>query len=75
MIWRIVYMALVSYLLITCIQLPAVLKLPKREKVTFFILSAFNIALTCLLIKYPELPGPTHLINAVFDPISRLLMK
>lgn len=44
-----------------------------KEKAVFALLLAFGWGLTLLLVLYPEVPGPTQLVEAVFKPFGKLL--
>ena len=42
----------------------------KKEKVVFISLICSGIILSIVLLLFPEMPGPTQLVNIVFKPIG-----
>jgi hypothetical protein len=46
-----------------------------KEKAAFATIALIFCALACLLVVYPELPGPTELVNAIYRPLGNLLEK
>ncbi|WP_284645505.1 hypothetical protein [Paenibacillus silviterrae] len=47
----------------------------KREKWTYGILTLLGLQLSILLMFFPEMPGPTELIDALYSPLGKLLEK
>ncbi|GAX91386.1 hypothetical protein [Effusibacillus lacus] len=47
----------------------------KREKVVFVTLTAMGWVLAVLLVFFPDIPGPTQLIDAIFKPLGQILEK
>ncbi|MFC4767947.1 hypothetical protein [Effusibacillus consociatus] len=45
----------------------------KKEKATFAVLSTMGWLLTILLVFYPDIPGPSDLIDAIFKPLVKIL--
>ncbi|WP_209123221.1 hypothetical protein [Alkalihalobacillus sp. BA299] len=45
----------------------------KREKYTFVVLSVISWALAILLLFYPEMPGPTDMIDRIYKPLGKML--
>ncbi|MGJ9384415.1 hypothetical protein [Salipaludibacillus sp. CF4.18] len=45
----------------------------KKEKYTFVVLSAMSWILAVLLIFFPEMPGPTELIDQIYKPLGKML--
>ncbi|MFB0844581.1 hypothetical protein [Paenibacillus oleatilyticus] len=45
----------------------------KREKRAFAMLAAFGWVLTLLLVLFPDLPGPTQLVDFLFGPLGKLV--
>lgn len=43
----------------------------KKEKMVFIILMGAAWILTFLLFLYPEMPGPTDLVNALYMPVGK----
>jgi len=46
---------------------------PNNEKVTFALLTALGWILAILLVLFPELPGPTQVINKIYKPLGKIL--
>jgi len=46
-----------------------------KDKLAFSVLLAFGWVVTLLLVIYPELPGPTQWVDAVYKPLSKLIEK
>jgi multisubunit Na+/H+ antiporter MnhB subunit len=47
----------------------------KREKLAFAALTMLGWVLAFLLIFYPETPGPTQWIDAVYKPLGKFLKQ
>jgi hypothetical protein len=47
----------------------------KREKSVFVILVAMEWLLAILLLFYPNLPGPTKMLETVFQPLSKIFER
>lgn len=47
----------------------------KKEKMAFAALTILGGILALLLVFYPEMPGPTKWIDAVFKPLGKFLEK
>ncbi|WP_141430429.1 hypothetical protein [Bacillus sp. 03113] len=45
----------------------------KKEKVTFVTLTTLGWLLAVLLLFFPNMPGPTQLLDYIFKPLSKLL--
>lgn len=45
----------------------------KREKLTFVILTVGSMMLAILLVFFPEMPGPTQLVEGILKPLGKLL--
>jgi len=45
----------------------------KKEKIAFASLTAAGGILAVLLLYVPDLPGPTDLVDALFQPLSNML--
>jgi hypothetical protein len=44
----------------------------KIEKVTFIILLGLGSVIAMLLIFFPDMPGPTQMIDAFFKPLDKI---
>lgn len=47
----------------------------KREKIAFVTLTAVGWLLAILLVLYPDMPGPTQFVEAIFKPLGKLLER
>jgi multisubunit Na+/H+ antiporter MnhB subunit len=47
----------------------------KREKIAFAVLTMLGGVLAFLLVFYPEMPGPTQWIAAIYKPLGKFLEK
>jgi multisubunit Na+/H+ antiporter MnhB subunit len=47
----------------------------KREKIAFATLTILGGVLAFLLVFYPEMPGPTQWIDAIYKPLGKFLEK
>lgn len=47
----------------------------KKEKITFVILSISGWLLAILLILYPDISGPTQMIDLIFKPLGKMIEK
>ncbi|MBP1962628.1 hypothetical protein [Paenibacillus aceris] len=66
-------MYMVACLLITLFQWFRLKKAPKRERVAYVSIIALCWILAISLVMYPGLPGPTQLVNVIFQPFGKLL--
>ncbi|WML44223.1 hypothetical protein [Neobacillus sp. PS3-40] len=71
--WGPVISSSLIILFIVLYQWPKIKKEQKKEKGAFIILTAFGWLLATLLFLFPDLPGPTELIDFIFKPLGRLL--
>lgn len=44
-----------------------------KEKIAFVALTLLGWLLAILLVFYPDMPGPTQLVETIFKPFSKLL--
>ncbi|MFS0815310.1 hypothetical protein [Peribacillus phoenicis] len=47
----------------------------KKEKRAFVTLTMAGWLLAVLLVFFPDMPGPTHLMDMIFKPLGKLLEK
>lgn len=62
--------------LVVCVFLyewPRIHNHPIKDKWIFSLLLLSSWSLSVLLVFIPDLPGPTHLVEAVYKPLSKLL--
>ncbi|WP_227938968.1 hypothetical protein [Alkalihalobacillus deserti] len=52
---------------------PKINQTQKKEKYTFVVLSAMSWILAVLLLFFPEMPGPTELVDQIFKPLGKML--
>jgi multisubunit Na+/H+ antiporter MnhB subunit len=48
---------------------------PKREKAAFAAVAAMGWGLAMLLIFFPRTPSPTQWVEAIYEPLGKLIMK
>ncbi|WP_164669416.1 hypothetical protein [Virgibacillus doumboii] len=68
-----VILVIVVAVFITLYEWPRIDQHLKKEKRAFVMLTIVGILLSALLIYFPEMPGPTELVQWVFKPLSGLL--
>lgn len=71
--WVTILGVTVCIFLFTLYEWPKMEKNQKKEKVTFGILTILGWLLAILLLFFPDIPGPTQMINSLFKPLSHLL--
>jgi hypothetical protein len=71
------YVAAITFLvvLIFLYEWPKIDKTKKKEKITFLSLNLIGWVLAVLLIFFPDLPGPTQVVETIFQPLSNILEK
>ncbi|MGM7721588.1 hypothetical protein [Metabacillus sp. Hm71] len=62
-------------ILITLYEWPKMNKNQKKEKCAFVSLTISGWLLAVLLVYFPDMPGPTDLIDMIFKPFGKLLQK
>ncbi|CAG7644065.1 hypothetical protein PAESOLCIP111_04615 [Paenibacillus solanacearum] len=60
-------------LFIILFEKPRMARYPAKDKLAFAVLLAFGWGITLLLVLYPEVPGPTDVVEAIYRPLGRLL--
>lgn len=60
-------------LLIISTQWPKLQKNQKKEKVTIILITAIGWVLSILLFLFPDLPGPTQLVDQLFRPLGQMI--
>ncbi|NSL50808.1 hypothetical protein [Calidifontibacillus erzurumensis] len=55
------------------IQWPKMKKYSLKEKIVFLSMTFLGWILALLLIIFPDLPGPTQLIDTIFKPLGKIL--
>ncbi|BDG46724.1 MULTISPECIES: hypothetical protein [Parageobacillus] len=54
---------------------PRIHQTQKKEKVVFIVLLSLGTILAMVLIWNPDLPGPTQMIDYIYEPLGRMLEK
>jgi hypothetical protein len=54
-------------------ELPKMGQTQKKVKAAFFTLVGIGSILAILLIFFPEMPGPTQMIDSIFKPLGKIL--
>lgn len=73
--WGPVFVIILIMILMLLFQWPKLGKKQKREKAAFLSLSILSWLLAILLIFFPEMPGPTQMIDWLYKPLGKLLEK
>ncbi|WP_308126673.1 MULTISPECIES: hypothetical protein [Priestia] len=47
----------------------------KKEKTSFVLLTTMGWLLAILLLFFPDMPGPTQMIDMLFKPLGKMLEK
>jgi hypothetical protein len=71
--WGSFLLSTLTIFLIVFIQWPKVKKNQKKEKLIFIFMCIFGWLLAITLILFPDLPGPTQIIDYTFKPLGRFL--
>ena len=69
--WGSFIVVTLAVLFIILFEKPRMARYPPKDKLAFAVLLAFGWGVTLLLVLYPEMPGPTDVVEAVFRPLSR----
>lgn len=69
----IVFGIIIATLLFTLYEWPKIDKSKKNDKWAFIILTMIGLLLSVLLIYFPNMPGPTELVDAIFKPLAKYL--
>lgn len=64
-----------AVILITLYEWPKMKINQKKEKWAFISLTMIGWILAILLVFFPDMPGPTDLIDIIFKPMGKLLEK
>ncbi|MDB5055483.1 MAG: hypothetical protein JWM44_3533 [Bacilli bacterium] len=73
--WGAVFAIVIIAILMTLFEWPKINQNQKKEKVAFMIVTGIGCLLAFLLIIYPEMPGPTQLVESIYKPLGKLLEK
>ncbi|WP_077325183.1 hypothetical protein [Virgibacillus siamensis] len=64
---------IVVTVLVTLYTWPKIAKDQHKEKRSYIVLMLCGFVLSVLLMYFPKLPGPTELIDWIFEPMARVL--
>jgi multisubunit Na+/H+ antiporter MnhB subunit len=73
--WGAVFAIVIIAILMTLFEWPKINQNQKKEKAAFMIVTGIGCLLAILLIIYPEMPGPTQLVESIYKPLGKLLEK
>ncbi|WP_379967528.1 hypothetical protein [Ectobacillus sp. sgz5001026] len=73
--WAAIVGIIVLIILITWYEWPKMDRKQKKEKAAFITLMAMGGILAILLLFFPDMPGPTQMIETLFKPFGQLLEK
>ncbi|WP_028400700.1 hypothetical protein [Ectobacillus panaciterrae] len=65
----------VCVVLIVLYEWPKMDRNQKKEKAAFVTLTAMGWLLAILLLFFPDMPGPTQMIEKIFKPLGKILEK
>ena len=71
--WGPVLGSILIVILMILYQWPKLQQNKKKDKAAFITLSVIGLLLANLLIFYPDIPGPTELIDLMYKPLGKLL--
>lgn len=71
--WGVVIMVTFIIGLIVLYEWPKINQDEKKEKITFAVLTLIGWGLAVILAFFPEMPGPTDMVNKIYNPLSQLL--
>ena len=73
--WGVLFGMSFAAVCIVFFQLPRIKRNQKKEKAAFISLTLLGWLLSCLLVFYPDTPGPVQLVDTIFRPLGKLLVK
>jgi multisubunit Na+/H+ antiporter MnhB subunit len=73
--WGVILVATLAMALIILYVWPRLNQEQEREKVSFIALTIMGWLMAILLVFYPEMPGPTQMIDTIYRPLGRILEK
>ncbi|MFE0299106.1 hypothetical protein [Priestia megaterium] len=73
--WITVIGITVCVVLIFLYEWPKMDRNQKKEKAAFVILTTMGWLLAILLLFFPDMPGPTQMIDMLFKPLGKTLEK
>ncbi|MGF9887448.1 hypothetical protein ABEX78_02225 [Priestia megaterium] len=73
--WITVIGITVCVFLIVLYEWPKMERNQKKERAAFVVLTAMGWMLAILLLFFPDMPGPTQMIEKLFKPLGQMLEK
>jgi uncharacterized membrane protein len=73
--WGAIFGIMVIVILMTLFEWPKINQNQKKEKVAFVAITAISFLLAILLNMYPDMPGPTQLVESIYKPFAKILEK
>ncbi|MDN4073171.1 hypothetical protein [Fictibacillus terranigra] len=73
--WPTIIGITIVVVLLTFYEWPKMDQHQKKEKKAFVTITAMGWLLAILLLFFPDLPGPTQMIDSLFSPLGKLLEK
>ncbi|MEH7376000.1 hypothetical protein [Neobacillus drentensis] len=73
--WIMVLGITVCMVLIALFEWPKMARNQKKEKAAFVTITAMGWLLSILLLFFPDMPGPTQLIDKLFKPLGKIIEK
>ncbi|MDQ6601006.1 hypothetical protein [Bacillus salipaludis] len=73
--WLAVIGITVCVVLIILFEWPKMEQNQKKEKTAFVTITAVGWILGILLLFFPDMPGPTQMIEVLFKPLGKMIEK
>ncbi|PGY12943.1 hypothetical protein [Bacillus sp. AFS031507] len=73
--WIMVLGITICMILIALFEWPKMSRNQKKEKAAFVTITAMGWLLAILLLFFPDMPGPTQLIDKLFKPLGQIIEK
>lgn len=71
--WGTVLGVTLVVILMALYEWPRLNKNQKKEKIAFVTLTAMGWLLAVLLAFFPDMPGPTQMVDTIFKPFGKIL--
>ena len=71
--WAMIFGITVLIALILWYEGPKINPNQKKDKYALIVLSAMSWVLAALLLFFPNMPGPTELVDQIYKPLGKLL--
>jgi hypothetical protein len=63
------------FTLIALYEWPQMKATEKKERAAFVTLAVTGWVISVLLLHFPDMPGPTQIIDAIYKPIGKIIEK